>query len=332
MSLPEYNDIPKWGQLPAEQYLIRHWNPASHESANQQRARLIQEFLNLDLIPEELDPTSFGVHPDNRWSRVPTAEEIATILQPWRSEQIRWRAWKLWQEIRHPEPPLLRIYYNPKDDERVKSWADMSENYRDVSYWAILDDPDLFDYEGSNSSWLQVFNILPELSRTVRGYSRINIDESVRGEFFHRGRADVKEALDYVKRDHPDWRNDPSILITDNYPATSLLHSISSTRILIADKETFETGQLLYVHLDAKQNITMQGRIDLTLERLDQIAGDEIQAEMPEDVWEEGSVGEGYKMGGKPGQELFQWTKQDLEDDPAPEVSAVEDGVSRLDV
>ncbi|KAL2820132.1 hypothetical protein BDW59DRAFT_181505 [Aspergillus cavernicola] len=273
--MPEavYDDIPQWGQLPAEQYLI-----------------------------------------------------------PWRPKQLRWRAWKLWQDGRHPEPPLLRIYYDPKDDGRVKSWADLSENYRDVSYWSILDDPDLFNFEQSNSSWMQVFNILPELSKTVRRYSRVNIDEGVDGEDFRQQRADVKYALDYVKRDHPDWRNYPNILITDNYPATALLHSISSTQILIADKETFETNQLLYVHLDAKQNITMQGRIDLTRERLDQIAGDEVHREMPDDVWEEGSVGEGYKVGGEPGQELFQWTKQDLEDDPTSEVPGVEDSVSRLDV
>jgi hypothetical protein len=199
----------------------------------------------------------------------------------------------------------------------VKSWADISENYSDVSYWAILDDPDLFNFEKSDakSSWLEVFNILPELSRTDR-YTRVAIDEGVDGEFLGKRLAGVKNSLDDVKRDHPDWRNDPNILITDNYSALALLHYISHTQILIADKETFETNQLLYVHLDRKQNVTMQGRIELTAERLDQIAGDEVHCEMPRDVWEEGSVGEGFKIGGGPGQELFQWTKEDLEDDP----------------
>jgi hypothetical protein len=70
-------------------------------------------------------------------------------------------------KIRHPEPLLLRIYYDAKDDGRAKSWADISGNYRDVSYWAILDDLDLFNYEGSNSSWLQVFNILPAFNNSV---------------------------------------------------------------------------------------------------------------------------------------------------------------------
>ncbi|KAL3494686.1 hypothetical protein BJX62DRAFT_233977 [Aspergillus germanicus] len=280
-----YNDIPQWGQLPAEQYLIRHWDHASDESGAQQRTRLMQEFLKLDVIPEDLDPTYFGVHPDKTWSRIPTAEGIATILQPWRPEQIRWRAWKLWRDEKDPEPPLLRIYYDPKDDERVKSWADISENYSDVSYWAILDDPDLFDFEKSDakSSWLQWI-----LS------CRVPIDEGVAGKFLRQRLAKVKASLDYVKRDHPGWRNDPNILITDNYSALALLHYISHTQILIADKETFETNELLYVHLDGKQNVTMQGRIELTAERLDQIAGDEVHQEMPGDVWEEGSVGEGF--------------------------------------
>jgi hypothetical protein len=137
-----------------------------------------------------------------------------------------------------------------------------------------------------------------------------------------------------VKRDHPDWRSDPNILITDNYSALSLLHSVSCSQIFIADRETFETNQLLYVHLDGKKKITMQARVDLTEERLDQIAGGEVHREMPPDVWEQGSVGEGFKIGGGPGQGLFQWTREDLEDDPrpAPAVSAIEENGSRGNV
>ncbi|KAL6228807.1 hypothetical protein BDW75DRAFT_246308 [Aspergillus navahoensis] len=317
MPLAVYDDISQWGQLPAEQYLIRHWNHASAEPAEQQRTRLIQEFLKLDNIAEELDPTGRGVHPEKPWSRVPTAEEIVTILQPWRPEQIRWRACKLWRDERDVELPLLRIHYDPKDDERVKSWTNLSENYSDVSYLSILNDRDLFNFEPGSQTQIQ---IQVELSKTASGYSRVDIDEAgPEGAFLRKRRADVKSALDTVKKDHSGWRNDLNILITGNYPALALLHYVSCAQILIADKETFETNQLLYVHhvhLDGKQNITMQGRIEFTAERLDQIAGDEVHREMPGDVWEEGSVGEGFRIGGHPGQELFQWTKQDLEDDP----------------
>jgi hypothetical protein len=85
--------------------------------------------------------------------------------------------------------------------------------------------------------------------------------------------------LDYVKREHPTWRNDPNLLIMKNDAAMSLLHFISTTQVLIADKETFVTNQLLLVFLDAKQNITMQGRIDITEERIDQLAMDWGQGE-----------------------------------------------------
>ncbi|KAL2809929.1 hypothetical protein BJX63DRAFT_331800 [Aspergillus granulosus] len=54
------NFLPCWGRLPVEQYLIRHWDHVSSEPVNQQRLRLIHEYIHLDEIPKEWDPTEFG--------------------------------------------------------------------------------------------------------------------------------------------------------------------------------------------------------------------------------------------------------------------------------
>ncbi|KAL2801781.1 hypothetical protein BJX63DRAFT_151083 [Aspergillus granulosus] len=333
-----YDDLPAWGQLPAEQYLIRHWNPASAESPAQQRVRLIQEFLHLDQTPEELDPTFFGIH---AWkpgphTRTPTEEEIATILRPWRPDRLRWTAWNLWRDdVDDRNPVLLRTYYDPKDDERVRGWTTLCEDYEAVSEWSLLDNPQLFDFEASagggpeerKPAWLRIFDILPEISKPFERYSRL-VDWERFGEF----RTNFKDMLDYVKREHPGWRDEPDLLITKNDAAISLLHVISTTQVLIADKEAFATNQLLLVFLDAKQNITMQGRIDITEERIDQLAVDWGQGEQPIEVFQEGTVGEGYLVDGEPGKRLYQWTKQDLEDDPTSDVSRAADGLSRMDV
>ncbi|CEL11484.1 hypothetical protein ASPCAL14586 [Aspergillus calidoustus] len=138
--------------------------------------------------------------------------------------------------------------------------------------------------------------------------------------------------LDHVKREHPTWKDDPNILITKNDAAMSLLHFISTTQVLIADKETFDTDKLLLVYLDAKQNITMQGRMEITEERLDQLAVDWGQGAQPSELFREGALGEGYLVNSEPGKQLYQWTKQDLEDDPTLAVSRAVDGVSHMEV
>jgi hypothetical protein len=93
---------------------------------------------------------------------------------------VRFTAWKLWHTaVDHRHPVLLRTPYDPIDDQRVKSWATLCEDYEEVSDWSILDDPHLFDFESSSpegdskSDWLRVFHTLPELSSTGDGYSRL---------------------------------------------------------------------------------------------------------------------------------------------------------------
>ncbi|KAL2812601.1 hypothetical protein BJX63DRAFT_443392 [Aspergillus granulosus] len=283
------DSIPEWGQLPAEQYLIRHWDPTSPESTDQQR---------------ELDPMAFGSKPWNR-GQIPTEKEIANILRLWRSDQMRRRAWILWRAGGDDNQPVLLP---------LKSWATLGDYYSEGSDWSISDDPQLLNFNSTDSEWPHVFYILPELSKPGNSYSRVR---------------------DWERFTYPTtWRSDPNLLITKNYAVICLLYIISTTQVLVADKETFQTNQLLLVPLDAKQNITMQGHIDITEERLDQLSADWGQREHMIEVCEEGTIGEGYLVNGEPGRELYQWTKQDLEDDPPPtfDVSRVADGVSRMDV
>ncbi|KAL6232340.1 hypothetical protein BDW75DRAFT_22212 [Aspergillus navahoensis] len=319
MSLSPQDEVPAWGQLPAEQYLIRHWDPASPESPDQQRTHLIKDFLNLDQIPEELDPTWLGNRPweQSLQTRTPTEEEIATILQPWRSDRLRITAWKLWKQgADDDQPVLLRTYYNADDDDRVKGWATLSEYYQEVSHWAVLDDPELFDFEGQGVEWQQVFHILPELSKIGERYSR-RINSQWIGPFL----TDFKDGLDTVKQQLPTWRRNFDLLVTENPATGSLLYFVSTTQVLIADKETFETDKLLLVFLDAKQNITMQGRIEITEERFDQLSIDWGLRKHPDDVCDEGTIGEGYLVNGEAGKQLYQWTEQDLQGDPVSDVA-----------
>ncbi|THC97636.1 hypothetical protein EYZ11_002862 [Aspergillus tanneri] len=71
---------PPWGTIIIEQYLIRNWSYSSPKEPNQQRQRLIQEFLEMEDVPETWE---FFKDPP---PRLPTEEEINVILRPWRSD------------------------------------------------------------------------------------------------------------------------------------------------------------------------------------------------------------------------------------------------------
>lgn len=65
----------------------------------------------MDEIPREWDPVNYGAPPP----RMPTVEEIDLILRPWRSDELRKKAWQM-LESGALAPIFLRTHYDPKDD------------------------------------------------------------------------------------------------------------------------------------------------------------------------------------------------------------------------
>ena len=113
-------------------------------------------------------------------SASPTKEEISTILRPWQSDNMRRRAWCAWQvytNVGGNNPLLLRTWYDPADDpaddERVDSWATLSEEFADDADWAILDDGAVFDFGAG--PWQRVLENLPEIAIP---YKTLRLDTS----------------------------------------------------------------------------------------------------------------------------------------------------------
>ncbi|GLA13201.1 hypothetical protein AnigIFM62618_009731, partial [Aspergillus niger] len=150
--------LPQWGQLPVEQYLIKHWDHSSSEPTGDQRLRLIHQFLDLDEIPGELDPTYHASETYETPSRFPTAHEIDTILRPWRSDNLRKIAWRIWGSD-NSQLILLRTYYNADDNNKITELVGSDElDEEDIAWWALLDNPELFNF---GDLWWRVFDILP---------------------------------------------------------------------------------------------------------------------------------------------------------------------------
>ena len=119
-------------------------------------------FVNEDV----LDPELLLSPP----SRVPTAGEIAEILEPWRPERLR-RIAAAFVEGRHAHDYyILRTYYGggAADDAKLRGWLDgIFEEQEEIAIlpeneWLyVLDDPALFDFA---DDYTGVYSILPELA------------------------------------------------------------------------------------------------------------------------------------------------------------------------
>ncbi|KAE8409380.1 hypothetical protein BDV37DRAFT_278332 [Aspergillus pseudonomiae] len=109
------------------------------ESPDQQRIRLIRQFLDLDEIPQEWLPT----HEGGPLPRTPTEEEVNAILRPWRPADLRRRAWHIYTNVTE-EPIFLRAHYNPEDDEKMEHWACVSEEFADQACEAKQNEPEFW--------------------------------------------------------------------------------------------------------------------------------------------------------------------------------------------
>ncbi|RYP45798.1 hypothetical protein DL768_007917 [Monosporascus sp. mg162] len=125
---------PAWGSLPAEQFLIRNWDPASSLAPEEQRRTLIRAFLAMENVPAEC---------------------------------LRKIAAHIWQD--RPEGLIiLRTYYGNDEEAAAKfeEWLDRemgnggSESEED-SWWRILDDRERFNLP--DDQWHRVLDVLPEL-------------------------------------------------------------------------------------------------------------------------------------------------------------------------
>ncbi|OJJ54421.1 hypothetical protein ASPSYDRAFT_35128 [Aspergillus sydowii CBS 593.65] len=297
--------VPRWGQLPVEQYLIenqRHWDYSSSESINDQRKRLVREYMQLEEIPKEWDTTRFTEYSEQQPERIPTAEEVATILCPWRSDDMRKKAWHLWAGENFLAPVMLRTYYENSSagDQKIAEYADTSDNYAESADWAVLDDAELFNY---GSDWKQILSVLPEIIGFSTVYQRAPLQAKL-----DRDLPKLKGAFTRAKREHPGWKQDVNLLLNGNGYARDLLCAVSMGWLWIVDEEAFKTDKLLVVYLDLKQNITVQGRMDVDQGDMDEIQLKWYDRVPPGPIFDEGTVGDTYRLDTESGREFFRLT------------------------
>ncbi|KAK3690175.1 hypothetical protein B0T22DRAFT_481350 [Podospora appendiculata] len=257
-----------WGFLPAEQYLIRNWDTASPLSPAAQRASLIKAFLAEDSIPASY---AFAARDDTP-SRIPTEDEIAIILTPWRPLKIRTIACMIWMSYRH-DLIILRTCYGEEEDEKLREWLKIDE--------------ERYVFGGLEAGgWQGVLGLLPELvGRQGHGAGGV-----VR-------RALTQDDLDEVRgeREEEDWED------VIQYQAYSLS---APSPLLVADKQAFEEDRLRVLFLDAHGNIVKES--DVAPEEMGEMMEDADSSRLETSKWwENGVVGGQYLTDGELGRLLF---------------------------
>ncbi|OKP06463.1 hypothetical protein PENSUB_6453 [Penicillium subrubescens] len=287
--------LPKWGELPIEQYMIA-------QSPDQQRLCLIRQFIDVDEIPREWDPVNYGAPPP----RMPTVEEIDLILRPWRSDELRKKVWQM-LESGALAPIFLRTHYDPKDDETMEEWISASEEFENQAWWACLNDATLFNF---GSDWQHVYEVMPEVAGPLNGarYKR-----SPASELVDMSRARFKTWLAKAKQNEPErWREDPHAFI--EVEGASLLRTVAAAYFLVADQTAFETGHLRLMYVDWKRNVIRETRICVDGQTITDVIMDWDQLGLAPEFWEEGTIGDRYRVTGDLGRELYQLSEADMRD------------------
>ncbi|KAB8199237.1 hypothetical protein BDV34DRAFT_231414 [Aspergillus parasiticus] len=286
---------PLWGTNEDIYHDGRHWDNAVTEPSDQQRVRLVRQYLDLDEIPQEWLP----VQERDPLPRTPTEDEINAILRPWRSADLRRRAWHIYTIVTD-EPIFLRTHYDPGDDERMERWTSASEEFEDQAWWACLNNAELYNF---GSDWQRVYEILPEIAGPSTG-------GLVSLETLSLIRSGFKRWLSEAKQIEPElWRKDPHRFIERK--ASRLLSAVTTSYILLADQEAFETdGRLRLIYLDNKRNIVRETRVDADGQTITDIIMAWFELTDPLEL-EDGITGDRYRVTGDLGRELYQLTDCD---------------------
>jgi hypothetical protein len=284
-----------------------NWNYSSTETPDQQRTRLVAEFLDLNLIPIEWveDWESLPDPP-----RAPTSEEIDTILRPYRVDALRWRAGNMFYD--HISPVLLRTYYSTEEGERAEhdklmnTWVDV-DPFEAESWWAVLNNADHFNF---GSDWRRIYEVLPEVAGPLSPETEDEwIPRSRDPEYFDSIRHDFKPQLAEAKERNPkEWREGRDAIIES---LAMRLHKLSTrTYLILADQEAFQSGSLRLLYLDGFRNVVREGRLDPEIDDLFGV----ISKWMDSELLENSVVGDKYRVSGELGKELYQLTEEDLAD------------------
>ena len=229
---------------------------------------------------------------DHSRTESPTAAQISTILQPWRTPAQRDTARRgtinaVW----------LRTCYSPGSDEKHEELVEFIDMELAVDGDdRLLNDPESYNF-GPN--WQQVFDIFPELLEPEEGYW-----DYLQGQQHESMEALKAFAEGGVSRAPSGLLENLSSLQgqeQEDYVATVLQSSVHAAYVnawvVLEDEEALNTGKPLLMFLDTQGRVVRSMRVSAG--DAAGIGGLWLDGSWRETTeWEDGDLGEEYKKGG----------------------------------
>ena len=250
-------------------------------SADEQRAELVAAYIDEDM----LDPAVLAS------TRVPSAAEIADILEPWRPQKLRRIASALLGG-RADRYYLLRTYYGggEADDIKVRTWLDLhlavGDKYQVVPPWhewfCVMDDPEIFDF---GDDWQDVYDVLPELAapEADRRFTDANVESA---------REEVKDQI----ADGDGW---DCMMDGERYQEAIMREAVVSSPpwLLVLDKDALDEDEFGLIMRDKKGNPVKEAEI--RPRALDEFMVRYARGMFYEGYWEHARTGNKYQIRGK---------------------------------
>lgn len=244
-------------------------------------------------------------------AHTPSQEEIALILEPWRSQKLRSIAAK------HLKPGELKLgesffgfYFlrtnyagGEADDAKLMDWIESSRDEGlpsmdpDDEWWKILSDAEVFNVDDDEDwdDWRKVYDVLPELAAPgmQRGFTSSDISEVRQALEDRFGSAEAVEAG----------------ACEDDYEDAIMEMAAVGKWLIVLDKLAFETGELRLLFRDGKGNVVKECGIEV--EELAELVNHCERLSLGDSGWFLGAgTGRRYGPKGRIMRELLQRVKE----------------------
>ena len=222
---------------------------------------------------------------------MPTSEQIAQILWPWRTESQREIASRL-VDLRGGYILWLRTNYDDDLEARHEEFLESFDIGMVVDYDDfILDDSADYNF---NDQWEKVLHVLPEIvSSRPDNFSSDRLKHAlVELNAFRRGGVDQapQSLLQYLTTFSRDELQETlGQILLSNFHERCV-----ATCLIVEDRQALESGEILLLFLDFEGNVVRKSRIDMT--ETPQVSGAWARPCWDESTeWEEAEISEQYQ-------------------------------------
>ena len=224
---------------------------------------------------------------------MPTSEQIAQILIPWRTQDQRQIASRL-NQLGGGAIVWLRTNYADSLEERHQEFLESSDIDEIVDHEDfMLDDSACYNFE---DRWEKVLHVLPEIvsSRTKNFTSEELVEALGNLNAFRSGGVD--QAPRQILQNLATVSGEELNALVGQILLSMVHKECVATCLIVEDKQALQSGEILLLYLDFQGDVVRKLR--LHVDYSSQVSGAWARSSWYETLeWEEAEIGENYREG-----------------------------------